>query len=337
MGCAVKKIILACVGGIVLLVLNAGNAGANPFKKSKNYTFGSNIAWYKLNDAALKTGSVKVGSDTHYYHLNINNDRLLLRLGKNDPSGKIENTRILGDLSILAINVDGRRLPLFDWCLVNQQSPSSKLKQNAIVANGVCINAGGGGDFVMRLDGETRNILGKASVLEFIVEPYGRSVKLTYSLLGYAAIMEDINKPVPVVVKPVPKPVVVVAPKPKPKAKPKVEPVKICYAKPPAEFKSQVSTLKYPCSDKAKKASAESKVSAQVKQAEKKKVAIANEEREMRQRAREDNKREAEWGSKQSVLWISRCKKHWAKNRSPCFCEKYFEQAPAGTTNTCSK
>lgn len=338
-GCTVKKLIIACVGGIVLLVSSASNAALNPFKKSKNYTFGSNIAWYEHNDAALKTGAVRADSDTHYYHLNIDNDRLFLRLGKNDPSGEIENTRLLERLSIVEINVDGNRLPLFDWCLVNQQTPSSKLKQDAIVANGVCVNAGGGGDFVMNLNQATRNILRKASVLEFIVEPYGRSVKLTYSMLGYSTIMKKINKPVVVKSVAKPKPVVVAAPKPKlkPKAKPKVKPVKICYANPPTAFKSQISAVSYPCGDKAKKTSAESKVSSQVRQEETKQEAADNEAREIRQRAREDNKREIEWGSKQSVLWISRCEKHWSKNRSPCFCEKYFAQAPTGTKNTCNK
>lgn len=340
MGFVVNKLMLTCMSGILLAVSSAGHAGINPFKKSKNYTFGSNIAWYEHNNVAVKSGSVKEGSDTNYYHINIDNDQILLRLGKNDPSGELENTRLLDGLSIVNVIVDGQQLPLFSWCLQNQQNPGNKLKQNAIVANGVCINAGGGGDFVMHLDKQTRNILHAAKVLEFVVEPYGRAVKLTYSMHGYTAIIDEINKPAPVVVKPAPKPVVVVAPapkpKPKPKSKPKPKPVKMCYARAPVAFKTQISTLSYPCNDKAKKASAESKIAAQVKQ-EEDKLAKADEELEMRQRAREDTKREAEWDTKQSSLWISRCKKHWAKNTSPCYCEKYLDQAPPGITNTCGK
>ncbi len=345
---AVNKRVLASFGGLMLMVFSVSHAGMNPFKKSKNYVFGPDISWYEHNDTAVKSGSVRDGENTNYYHLNIDNDQLLLRLGRNDPSGELENTRLLENLSIVEVSVDGRPMPLFNWCLRNQQNPGKKLKQNAIVANGTCVNAGGGGDFIINLDSGTSKLLYSAKMLEFVVEPYGRGVKLSYSMLGYAPVMDVINKPVPLpkVKKSTPKPVAVVAkPKPKAKVKPKVrpkpkakpKPVKNCYAKPPGEYKSQISTLSYPCNDNKKKASAESKISARVKQEKESQKAEANAEREMRQRAREDTKREAEWDSRQSNLWISRCKKHWSKNSSPCYCEKYLSQAPAGVKNTCGK
>jgi len=333
------------VGGVFIFLLtlsSAGNAVVNPFKKSKNYTFGSNVSWYEHNNAAIKSGSARDGSDTNYYHLNIDKYRLMLRLGKNDPSGELENTRPLDSLTISNVSVDGRRLPIFGWCLENQQNPGKKLKQNAVVANDVCINAGGGGDFIINLDTETRNILKSANKLEMVIEPYGRPVKLVYTMSGYAPIMAIINKPVVVpvakkpVVKAVPKPVVVV--KPKPKSKPK--PVKMCYARPPVDFKSAVPAMSYPCKDELKKSNAETKVSARVEHEKKKMTAelqAANEEKLARQKSVEDNKREVEWDAKQNELWISRCKRHWAKNRSPCYCEKYLELAPAGVNNTCGQ
>jgi len=344
-GISVEKIILTCIAGIILVVSSTSYAGVNPFKKSKDYAFGSNIAWYEHNNTAVKTGSIRDGSDTHYYHLNIDNDQLLLRLGKNDPSGELENTRLLDGLSIVEVKVDGNRLPLFEWCLLNQQNPGNKIKQNAIVVNGVCVNAGGGGDFVINLDNQTRNILSSANVLEFVVEPYGRRVKLSYSMLGYAAIMKKINKPVPapVVAKPVPRPVVVVPPKakPKPKTRPKAaskpKAVKMCHVRAPQAFKAQVPSLSYPCDDKAKKARAELNISTQVRKEKQKRFKSEEEQRQLKQRALEDSKREVEWENKQNSLWLSRCQKNWAKNKSPCYCDKFIDQAPPGIKSTCAK
>ena len=331
-----------CVFIILLMLSSVGNAGINPFKKSKNYTFSSNVSWYEHNNAAIKSGSARDGGDTNYYHLNIDKHRLLLRLGKNDPSGELENTRPLDSMAISDVSVDGRQLPLFAWCLENQQNPAKKLKQDAVVANDVCINAGGGGDFIINLDDETRGLLKQASKLEMTIEPYGRPVKLIYTMAGYAPIMAKINKPVviPVVKKPVvkapPKPLVVVKPKPKPKPKA----VKMCYARPPIDFKSAVPAMAYPCKDELKKTSAETKISVRVEYETKKMAAelkAARDEKLVRQKSVADNKREVEWDSKQNELWISRCERHWAKNRSPCYCEKYLERAPAGVNNTCGQ
>lgn len=328
-------------GLLSLLLMNAGVsfAGVNPFKKSKNYSFGTDVRWYENAGAAIKSGSVKDGSDTNFYHLNIDKQRILLRLAKNDPSGELENTRILDALAITDVLADGKRLPVFSWCLQNQQNPSKKLVQNAVVANDRCINAGGGGDFVIILDDQTRNILKNAKALDFVIEPYGRPVKLTYSMSGYAPIMAKINKPVPpppppVVKKPAPAPAVVAKPKPKPKPKP----VQMCYAKPPADFKSAVPAIAYPCKDDARKADAEIKISARVEH-EKKKMAAeleaAKQEKLAAQKSVEDNKREAEWEEQQKALWITRCQRHWKKGTSPCYCEKYLDEAPAGVTNSC--
>ncbi len=346
------KLLITGSLGILVIGSSVSYAGTNPFKKSKDYNFDSNVAWYESNDAALKSGSVPDGSDTNYYHLNIDKYRLMLRMGKNDPSGELENTRLLAGLAIAEVKADGNRLPVFDGCLQNQQNPGKKLKQNALVANDVCINAGGGGDFVINLDDQTRNILKKAKTLVFVVEPYGRPVKLTFSMSGYAAIMANINKPVPppVVKKPEPEPepvIVKAKPKsviarPKPAAakvrpKPKSEPVKTCYARAPANFKQAIPAMAYPCNDAAKKSTAKTKISARVEQEKKKVAALKASKQKQRSKQEEaaDDKREADWDKKQKDLWISRCERHWEKGRSPCFCEKYLSQAPAGVKNTC--
>ena len=335
-----KNVLITGLMSLFLLGANVSYASVNPFKKSKNYTFDNSIPWYENAGSAMKSGSVRDGNATNYYHLNIRNSRLLLRLGKNDPSGELENTRILESLAITDVLVDGSRLPLFDWCLRNQQVLTRKLKQNSVVANDACINAGGGGDFIINLNDRSRRLLKNAQMLEFVIEPYGRPVKLAYSMGGYATIMAKINKPKPkpkpVVKKAVPKKIVKARPKPKPK------PVRNCYAKPPADFKASIKAVIYPCDDAEKKSAAENKVSAAVdsvkqkKAAEKARLEVMKKQKIVKKAPAEDNQREEVWDKQQSQLWISRCKRHWKKGKSPCFCEKYLDQAPVGVTNTCT-
>jgi len=335
-----SKFITTSLLSLLITLPGVANAGVNPFKKAKDYVFGTEVPWYESSESATKSGSERSGSDTNYYHLNIDKHRLLLRLGKNDPSGELVNTRRLDAMAIADVQADGRRLPIFDWCLNNQHSVTKKLKQNTVVANDVCINADGGGDFVINLDEQTKQILKSSKTLAFIVEPYGRPVKLSYNMSGFAEIMSKLDKPAPPapvvkVAKPV-APVVVVKEKPKPKPKP----VKMCYAKAPAGYQSAVTTVAYPCNNATKKANAESKITARVEQ-EKKKMAMeleaANREKLARQKAVEDNKREIQWALQQAEIWVKRCQKHWAKGKSPCYCEKYLDRAPEGVTSSCGK
>ncbi|VAW65218.1 hypothetical protein MNBD_GAMMA08-45 [hydrothermal vent metagenome] len=343
-----KKLFVSSMIALLWVTSSVSVAANNPFKKSKTYTFGSSVPWYENNDTAIKSGSVRDGSNTNYYHLNINKRQLLLRLGKNDPSGELENTRPLENLTISDVKVDGRRLPLFGWCLQNQQNAGKKLKQNAVVANDVCINAGGGGDFIINLDDRSRAILKASKKVEFSVEPFGRVVKLNFNMAGYAPIMAKINKPAPSPVvkkpKPKPKPVVVKA-KPKPKPKPvavkaKPKPAKVCHARAPEEFKSAVQAVKFTCGNKASKSRAEHKIAESVVTEKKKRNAerlAAENEKLVRELSTEDGKREAVWEKQQAKLWIKRCERHWAKKTSPCYCEKYLAQAPSGVKNTCGK
>jgi len=412
------KWLLTVVLGLSFVFGSNSNARVNPFKKFKQYDFGMGLSWYIANDAAMKSGSVRDGSDINYYHININNNRLLLRLGKNDPSGELKNTRRLANMSIAEVKVDGRRLALFDWCLNHQYDLSRKLMQNTVVVNDICLNAGGGGDFIIKLDDETRNILKSASEIEFVIEPYGRPIQIIFNLQGYAPLIAKINKrqvapkldieskkkpqhepvivessqlkqviveapkplhvdksavakasvkkvqpkPVkstkpkksksknskakPVVVKKVnsqPKSVAVKAePKIKKKTNPVVvntpKPIKMCYAKAPVDFRSAVPALKYPCNDKEKKEQAENNIKGSVKYEKRK---IANELKAakrsflLRQKENQKTKRSVEWESEQTTMWVSRCKRHWARNRSPCYCEKYLKHAPRGVKNTC--
>lgn len=333
-----KKITSISFTALFLLASAGVQASVNPFKKTRDLSFGAEVVWYEHQGAVIKSGAERDGADTNYYHVNIDKQRLLLRLGRNDPSGELADTRSLPNLDIVDVQLDGQRLPLFDWCLTNQQTPGRALKQNAVVINDVCVNAGGSGDFIIQLDEQSRARLKTARTLSFIIEPYGRPVRLDYSMEGFSGLIAKVDRPEPVqppraVATPRP---AVKAPAPKAVARPK--PVKMCSAKPPADFSSAIGVISYPCNDNAKKQAAEKRIAQQVAQ-EKQKMADelrrAREEELARQQAVETEKRAAEWQVQQDALWIKRCQRHWAKGTSPCYCEKYLDQAPPGVTNTC--
>ena len=216
------------------------SAGKDPFKKNKDYKFLDDTRWYKKSSTVIKAGSAKESGDTFYYHLSVNSKQLRLHLGKNDPSGELKDTRQLDYMSIVDVAVDGRTLDRFKWCLNNQDGPSVSLKQNARVAGSTCINAGD--DFIIRMDDKTLKQLMSAKTISFVIEPFGDTVNLTYSMNGFASLMREVNKPV--VAK---KPVI-------PKAVAKKE--RTCYAQPPAEFKSSVNRIAYPCDNAGKKSAA---------------------------------------------------------------------------------
>jgi hypothetical protein len=313
-------------------------AEINPFKKAKVYTFGNDASWYFKDGAAVKTGSRRDGGDTLYYHLNVNKDRLRLRLSKNDPSGELENTRGLGGMAVNDVIVDGKTLPHFEWCLQNQERPGNQLKGGAIVINDACVNPGNG-DFIINLDERSKATLKFARLVEFVVEPYSRPIKLSFSMQGFDGIMAKVDRPAP------PPPVVRSAPTAKPAApaaasRPKPKPVtKTCQATAPAEYASVVNAIAYPCDNDAKKAQAEQAVSRQVATEKQKRLAAEAErkrrEEELKKQKEATRRVEAEWEKRQAAIWIKRCQKHWGNGESPCYCEKYLDQAPAGVTNTC--
>ena len=307
-------------------------ASINPFKKSKDLVFGEQIAWHFQDGAAAKTGSSKKGSDVLYYHINITENLMRLRLSKNDPTGAIPNTRNLSKLSIVDVTLDGQRFDLFQYCLDNQDRVDKKLGIGSQVAQDACLNSGDD-DFVMMLDEMGLMALKSSQELVFIIEPYGRPIKLKYDMTGFNKVMQKLHKPAVVAVKAKAKPVA----KPRPVVK---KAVKMCLAQPPADFKKIVKAYKYPCDNAAQKAKAEQVVARQVEKEQKKveqEMAQLRLQQEAEDKASKSSEKEAIWAAKQSAMWIKRCERHWAKGVSPCYCEKYLESAPAGVTNSCGK
>ncbi len=325
----------------VVLFSQSSNASNNPFKKDKIYRFGSDIAWYKKADLAVKSGQQRNRKNELFFHLSIGEKVLSLRLSKNDPEGDVLNSRNLQNLTIKDIQLDGQRLPVFQWCLDNQERPSRYLKQYAYVPNDVCRSVDG--DVIIKLDKNTHRLLQKAKQLKFVLEPFSREETVIFDLQGYNDIWAQIKPPAPVkrVVKKMEKKIIKprvnnIAPAVLPPKKPK-----ICEAKAPEKFRAQVKSISYPCDSKVKKANAIKQIAASV-ELEKQKLAKLAEEERMRLAAQkmldeEEKRRAEEWAMKQKERWVLRCRKHWAKGVSPCFCRKYISEAPAGVSDTCKK
>lgn len=329
----------AFVSFIGCLAMSLTVQAANPFKKSVDFDFPDNINWVLKNKTAVKTGQVKEGSDTLYYHLSINDKQLRLRFSKNDPTGQVINSRSLSSLVIEDVLIDGQRMPLFQWCINNQQLESREFKQDTPVAQNACVNTAG--DFIMNLNNQSREMLKKAGTLEVVSEPFRRTEILSFGMSGYTTLMKKLEKPV--VAKPVKAPA-----KPVPVAKPKKvakKVVKTCFAKAPAEYKN-IKPAAYPCPDAAGKSVAEAKIAKLV--ASKKKAreaaaaAAAQAAASQKQKAQASEidkaaeaRAEAEWEKRQTAMWTKRCQKHWRKGVSPCYCQKYISNAPAGVKDTC--
>lgn len=335
-----------------LLLTGHAQAGINPFTKAKVYNFGDKFPWYYKDGSVTKSGSRKQGGDTLYYHLNITENRLRLRFSKDDPSGELEHTRDVPGLEIHGVEVDGQTMPRFEWCIANQETISRILKPRAVVVNDTCSN-NGDGDFVILLDGPSLNQIRHAREISFIVAPYGRPIRLNFTMDGFRSAMSELElaqrkarmaeappKPAPVKAKPRPAPEKKVVAKPKPKPKPKPAPVKECVANPPEEFRSQIKAETYPCKNNRKKLAAYERINSQVDALRKKRAEEEEKKKELAAVRKEEKvitAREKEWKEQQKDMWVKRCMVHWKKGRSPCFCQKYLNEAPPGVVDTCGK
>ncbi len=332
----------------ILLILTSvffmplSQAAFNPYKKDVNLHFDESIPWKFSNNQAVKSGQNKDRGEINYYHLKINHKRILLRLGRSDPSGNAENTRPLDALDIIDVMIDGQRLPLFQWCMDNRstQAENKVFRPGTVVKNDICSNSGGG-DFVIKLDGTSRRLLSQGKALQFMTRPYKAQENISYDLSDLPPLLERMARaenPRPVAKKVVEKKAVR---KPKPVAKPKVKKTaKLCQAKPPLEYKAKISAVSYPCNNALRKTTAEKRIHDHV-QIEKQKQAAETEHRRAasaRKQAESEMKQQSKkWETMQDSMWVVRCKKHWDSGISPCYCRRVLSQAPAGTVDTCNK
>ncbi len=350
-----KFLALACV--LVLSFRAEAVSGGNPFDKRTRIFAGAGMDWTLVDEELRKSSANEAGT---YYHLFISDDELRLRLSAtSDP----EQRRAYKSLAIEDLKVDGKRLPIFQWCLNNQPGNDRFLQQGLSVSQDICDNRGAEGEFILRLDDPTMQQLQQGKRLAFEIKPYRSRVEVNFNIADLAAaqaILEASKAP------PEPPPVpasLMAAPKPTAPAVPviKAEPVKMCDARAPAGY--DISAESYVCNDPSDRIRAKKVITAAVNKEKARRAQVAQQQAE-RKRAAE----EAERARQQALLeqqkaeaaeaaaiaaselnqqaiqnqltekMLGVCNKMWARGKHRCYCQKYIEHAPPDiqSSSTCN-
>jgi hypothetical protein len=321
-------------------------SGDNPFEKAIGVDIGRDAAWTITDKTATRSGS---DSGT-FYHLMYDRKQLRLRITSSaeDSAATVKN---YDQFAVNDVLLDGKRLPVFQWCLNNQDRHKRFLQQGLSVKKDVCKNKGEVGTFIMRLNAATLDVLKKGKKLTYDIKPYRTDVEVTFDVSDFSDVVAKMNSgSAPVTAKP------------KAKSAPAPVAAKTCKASPPAGF-TEVKAVEYNCEDATAKAKATASVDAAVgKERESRKKLAA--EREKKRLAAEQAKAadlaakkaaEEKLAAEQAAIaasaaqqqaisseiadkMIAVCKKKWDKGEHRCYCEKYIEHAPKSIqdSSTCS-
>ena len=321
--------------------------GNNPFAKNEVLNIGKEFSWNidKQLVLATKSASDKKGS---YYHLQYDNKQLKLIISS-DVKGVV--AKKFSQLEIRDVTIDGKRIPLFKWCLNNQQRHDRFLQQGLAVKKNVCTIDGDAGSFIMSLNKEILLSLQKGKSLSIKLSPFRTLLELNYDISDFKEMYLLLNAKV--------EPVAVVAP-PKPAAK---EINKNCWAIPPAKY-NNIKPVEYDCGNEPAKKKAETRVISLVKQEKAKqqksaviaaataaekaaerarqhKLLVQRKQKALAEKRKQEEKLQLEAAAiaasevKQAQLndeitqkMLKLCDKSWRKGEHRCYCQKYIEHAP---------
>lgn len=342
-----KQRILTMIMALVMCLPMLSWANDNPFDKGESVNIGSSNAWNIKDKAATRSGS----DSDNFYHLFFDLKQLRLRVtdGAEDSEASAKQYQ---QFAVEDVMVDGKRLPLFQWCLVNQQRHSRFLQQGLKVKQDVCNNRGEKGSFIMRLNAATLDALKTGQTLSFVLKPFRTSVEVNFDISDFSDMLANLTAtlmPAKTVQAPSPAPAVV---------EEKVVVQKTCKAVPPEGF-ANIKPVEYACNDANAKTKAEASVEVMVAK-ERKRIAALAAERERKLKADAEAKKakeladakaaaeaaaklaaeqaalaEAEASKKEMNAEITNkmlavCQKKWAKGEHRCYCEEFIEHAPAG-------
>jgi len=337
----------ACMFFILYLPAMVLAVEDNPFDKGKSVNIGSDNEWLIKNKTATRSGS----DAGNFYHLFY--DRKQLRLHITDGAEDSEaSAKKFQHLAIEDVKVDGKRLPVFQWCLGNQQKHTRFLEQGLKVKKGVCKNEGEVGTFSMRLNAATLGVLKNGQTLSFKIKPFRSSLNVNFDISDFSNMAVSLKpKKLPVQEQAVQAAVVE-----------KVIVPEKCLANPPKGF-AKIKSAEYLCNDAAAKDEAEAGIAALVVKERKRVVKrAAEQERKRKQAAAAAEKAKAEKQAKaladkkaeeeriaaeQAALaeaeaskqlmnaditnkMLAVCQKKWAVGEHRCYCEKFIEHAPEG-------
>lgn len=313
----------------------------NPFAKGASVDIGKNAAWVIKEKTATRSGS---DSGT-FYHFFYDRKQLRLRITESAEDSEAAAKRY-DQFAVNDVLLDGKRLPVFQWCLNNQQRHKRFLQQGLQVKKDVCKNQGEVGTFSMRLNVATLDALSKGKKLTFALKPFRSPVEVNFDISDFSNVVAKLNAPAtPVAKKPEPVPAVVSKKK--------------CKASPPTGF-AEVKAVEYNCADAAARAKATTSISAVVSKerarrkqaaAERKRLAAEAKKKELVAKKAAEKKLATERaaiaaiaaqrqviGNEISTKMIAICQKKWAKGEHRCYCEKYISHAPKEIqdSSTCS-
>lgn len=316
-------------------------ANDNPFDKGVDINIGSDREWVIKDKAMTRSGS-EAGD---FYHFSYDRKQIRLRITESANDDET-SARQYQQFTVEDVQLDGQRLPLFQWCLINQQGHSRSLQQGMKVKQDVCVNQGEQGTFTMRLNAATLKALIDGSLLSFKLKPFRLPVNVNIDISDFSTAAAALTA----ALQPVQAPKAIAPVKRAVPARDKVAVVKKCNASPPKGFE-KINSLEYVCADAAAKTKAETEIKAQVEKAraiEAKRAADKELERKQAE-AEQAEKQQAEQAalaeieaSKSQVnavitdKMLSLCMKKWQKGEHRCYCEKFLEHAPAGIKSDAS-
>ena len=341
----VKQRILAAIAVLFMGLPVPVLANDNPFDKGANVNVGSENEWRIKDKAATRSGS----DSDNFYHLFYNRKQLRLRIttGAEDSES---SARQYQHFAVEDVKVDGKRLPLFQWCLGHQQKHARFLQQGLRVKQNVCDNQGEKGTFILRLNAATLDTLKKGEKLSFKIKPFRSSMNVNFDISDFLDVVGRLSTKVKLVQKEQ-APVSVVDLE-------EVLVVEMCKVNPPKGF-AKIKPVEYVCDDAGAKSEAEASIEAMVVKERKHQAKLAA-ERESKRKAEEKEKAdklakelaekkaaEEKLAAEKAALaataaskemmntdimnkMLAVCMKKWESGEHRCYCEKFIEHAPTG-------
>jgi hypothetical protein len=331
-----QKFKIALLGLLLISTQLSARSDLNPFAKSIENTFGTSVAWQYTDNAAIKTAQ-DVHDASTYYHLKFDGKSLQLILS-GDNTNSPASAKHFEQFAVEDVLIDGKRVPLFEWCLTHQQRHDRFLQQGLTVEKNICENQGDKGAFVMMLNQDTLDQLEAGKTLSFVIKPFRTSIVINYALADFSSMVARLVSSHA--------PAKAVAKAPEPAAK---SVVTICKVKPPVGFET-IKAVEYPCGSVVdeveanktmlalvgshrKKVDDEKESKRQAELATKKKTEDERMQLELKQKREAaviaaSKLKQQELTSDITAKMLAVCHKMWDKGEHRCYCEKYIDQAP---------
>jgi hypothetical protein len=338
------------ITGLVLVLVSHVGAGESlsPFARLVDIDFGKVTDWVFKDKTATKSGS----NSGIYYHLIY--DKKQLRLHMSDgPEDTEASAKKYDQLVIEDVMIDGKRLPLFQWCLQNQQKHSRFLQQGLQVRKNMCVNEGSKGAFLMRLTLATVELVKAGKKLSFVMRPFRTSTIVNFDVSDFNTVVAELGS--------------------RSTKNPEKMAEKKCEVISPKGF-TELTAVEYTCGDEGAKAKANAAIAAalnaarerwkeEIREITKKEQVAKEAEKEKPEKSKAIKNKVIEHGSREdkpiedkssedaladenaalatsvaqqkfiandiSNKMIAVCKKKWDAGEHRCYCEKYIKHAPA--------